>query len=85
MSAAPQPISFEEILSAVRAKRRGRLVMRQEMRRNGLLQDGLYDREQRVWNALEQHLARCLVRRSDVIQLLERVAVDPIDDSDLHP
>lgn len=85
MSAAPQPITFEEILSCVRSRRRGRLIMRHELRRNGLLQDGLIDREQRVWNALEQHLARCLVRRTDVAQLLDRVAVDPIDDSDLHP
>lgn len=85
MSAADQPISYEEILSVVRGKRRGRLIMRHELRRNGLLEDGVVDREQRVWNALEQHLARCLVRRSEVSALLAAVSVDPINDSDLHP
>lgn len=85
MSAADQPISYEEILSVVRGKRRGRLIMRHELRRNGLLEYGVVDREQRVWNALEQHLARCLVRRSEVSALLAAVSVDPINDSDLHP
>lgn len=80
---APQPISFEELLSLADGRRRARLIMRAEMRRNGILQDGLYDREQRAWNALVQHLTRVLARREPVAQLLNPVAVPPIDDSDL--
>lgn len=85
MSAAPRAVSAEELISLVRSKRRARLIMRIELRRNGLLQDGLHDREQRAWNELEQFLAKCLVCWPDVTARLSRVAVDPINDSDLLP
>ena len=76
----PTPVSYEEMLSLVRSRRRARLIMRRELQRNGNLADGLYDREQIVWNRLETFIAKCLVRRIEVSGLVNGVAVRPIDD-----
>lgn len=72
-------ISMEEIVAVVRQRRRERLRMRRELRDNGLLQDGLIDREQRAWGAAEQLLARCLVRREAIVGLVRDVAIDALD------
>lgn len=80
---APQPaapVTYEEMLSLVRSRRRARLIMRREMQRNGQIADGLYDREQVVWNRLETFIAKCLVRRVEVSGLVNGVAVRAIDD-----
>lgn len=76
----PTPVSYEEMLSLIRSRRRARLIMRRELQRNGNLADGLYDREQIVWNRLETFIAKCLVRRIEVSGLVNGVAVRPIDD-----
>jgi len=80
---APQPaapVTYEEMLSLVRARRRARLIMRRELQRNGGLADGLYDREQIVWARLETFIAKCLVRRAEVSGLVNGVAVRAIND-----
>lgn len=77
--AAQDRISLEEMTALVRRRRRDRLRMRRDLREHGMMSDGLVDREQAVWLAIEQLLARCLSRRMEVVDLLRVVAVDRID------
>lgn len=73
------PVTFEEMVSLVRAERIARMELRRLMRAEGSLQGRIVDRRLMVLARLELFLTRCMVRRGEVVELMRGVAVPPLD------
>ena len=79
----PRPITYEEMLAEVQAQRRARLALRRMMQDEGALTEPVMDRRQRLLETMETFIAKCIVRRAEISQLLRGVVVAPVDDRGL--
>lgn len=77
---ASQPITYEEMLAEAEAAFRSRLALRRLMISEGALKGPLYDRRQQLLKAKADFIARCMVKRREVSELLRGVTIRPIDD-----
>ena len=79
-AAKPEPIRLEEMLLLVQFERDRRAIMRRTLIDEGALSGPIDDRTQHVWRKIEDLLAKGIVVRRELANLLGRVTIAERDE-----